>query len=126
MSQTAADRAAATLLPPTLTGTNPAGVDTKVQRLATSNSAARQALGLPSTGKYYITIGCTGIDAYVAFKKGTAAATVTTTTGYPIPLGQERSFWIIASQVNDLEAITSTGSGFVYWFQSSPTYEDVV
>ncbi len=109
-------------LPPTLTGTNPSGVDTKVVHNTTSSTAARAALPV-TRGKYWLTVAAVTTEVYVAMKLGAAAASVTTTTGFPIPAGQERRWLINASQVNDIEYVTVTSAGIIKWFVSSPVYE---
>ncbi len=122
MSDNAAGQAADMFLPPTLTGTNPSGVDTKVTRASTSSTAARSALAT-TRGKYHLTVAAITTDVFVAFKLGTAAASVTTSTGWQIAAGQERSWWINATQVNDIEYVTATAAGAVAWFISSPILE---
>lgn len=129
MSNTNATRASDSLLPPVLTGsTNASGATSvgtydTVHSAATSTAAARQALGLGSEGKFFVTVQAVGYDTYIAFKLGTAAATITALTGYLIPAGGSASFWITSSLLNDLETI-ATGVGSVRWYRSSPVYDN--
>ncbi len=113
----AAEKAAAAILPPMLTGTS------IVKNLATSSAAARAAIGAPANGKCYITFAAVTTDCFVILKLGTAAASVTTTTGYLIPASQERSWWVDPKLVNDVEAITVSATGSLRWFVSSPPSE---
>lgn len=135
MSNTFASRAADTFYPPALAST--AGyaasvTDNGVSRQivpgnnvtqgSATTAAARSAIGLATGKKSYVTFQAlsSGQAVYVAFKKGTAAASVTTTTGWEIPAGQEKSFLIDEDIVNDVEYITATGTGTLKWFVSSP------
>lgn len=144
MSETDASRAADTNTPPTLASSAqaaniPAAYYQKlqVQQLAATTTAARSTLfgqtltAVPNqgpaviNGKVYVTFCAVGGDCYVAFKFGTATATVTTTTGWLIPQGQERSWWFDTQMLNDVEVITSTGTATLKWYISSPELNKV-
>lgn len=119
MSGASTERAAATIMPPALTGNN------IVRQMSTSNTAARSAIRATATkAKAYVTFCAVTTDCFVAFKLGTVAASVTTTTGYLIPAGQERAWWIDPSLVDDVEAITASAAGTLKWYESSPRYEE--
>lgn len=122
MSGTSADRAANTIWPPGL----PADTVHLVHQMSTSSTAARAALATLTKAKAYVTFCAVTTDCFVAFKLGTAAASVTTTTGYLIPAGQERSWWIDPAVFNDIEAITASAAGTLKWYVSSPLYEGTV
>jgi hypothetical protein len=125
MSDTSAGRAADTFLFPTLSpAITQAGVDTSVYTLAVSGTAAKLALTLPSNkGKVYLTVTSLTATAFIALKLGNAAAGVTTTTGFPIPAGTILSGWINPNEVDNIEAITATGTATLYAYVSSPKYE---
>lgn len=124
MSDTSAGRAADTILPPTLTGTLPSGINTVPTKATTSSTAGRSALTLPSNnGKVYVTVAAVTTDVYIAFKLGTAAASVTTTTGWPVFAGTKESYWINPAEVNDIEYITASAAGAIHFVASSTKYE---
>lgn len=127
MSETSASRAADTFFLPTLTpAITQAGVDTSVYTLAASASAAKLALTLPTKkNKVYITITAITSTVYIAMKLGNAAASVTTTTGFPVAVGTVVSGWVNPNEVDNLEAITASGSATVYVYVSSPGYEGI-
>lgn len=105
------------IFPPLLTGTH------AVQRVVTGAAAVRAAISGPTTAKCMVTFFALTSDAYVAFKVGTAAATVTAATGYLIPAGAERTFLIDPAIANDVEAIAPAGAGVLQWYVSSPLYQ---
>ncbi len=74
------------------------------------------------TGKVYITFQVVpvagGSDVY--FLLGAADATVTTTTGWVIPNGEERSYWVNLTATPSVAGITSTGTATLKWYISSP------
>ena len=125
MSQTSAGRAADTFFLPTLATTiTQAGINTSVYTANTSTTEGRTALTLPSGNKkVYLTVAARTADAFIALKLGTATASVTTTTGFPIFAGTQVSGWINPNEVNDIEYITAAATGTIHWYVSSPGYE---
>ncbi len=125
MSQTSAGRAADTAFLPTLTpAITQAGVDTSVYTLSTSGTATKLVLTLPTNkGKVYIRLGVTGTTTHVALKLGDAAASVTTTTGFPIAVGTIVEGWINPNEVNNIEAVTASAAAVLYVHVCSPKYE---
>lgn len=125
MSDTSAGRAADTFLLPTLAAAiTQGGVNTSVYTLAVSTSAAKLALTLPSDkAKVYVTVTSLTATSFIALKLGDAAATITTATGFPCPAGTMMSGWVNPSEVDNIEAITATGTATLYVYVSSPKYE---
>lgn len=95
--------------------------DFTVRQASVTTSAAEADLQLPK-GKAYITMAAIGADVFVVFKLGTSAATVTTTTGWKIPSGEERSFFVESNVLSYFEHIGS-GAGTVKWYVSSTIRE---
>lgn len=123
MSQTAATKASDTVLPPILTGTI-SGVSTVPTRVSTSGTAGRSALTLPSgNNKVYVTVAAVSVDVWITFKLGTAAASVTTTTGWPVFAGTKEGYWINPNELNDIEYITAGSAGTMHFMANSPKYE---
>ncbi len=120
MSGTSADRAANTIWPPTLAAGD---ANHQVRALTTSSSAARAAISGPKVAKCYMTFIAYTADCFIIMKKGTAAASVTTTTGWPLVAGQPQAFWVDPAVVDDVEAITASTGGTLKWYISSPLYE---
>ncbi len=132
MSNTFATRAADSFLPPALsatdgycsTTTGPGLTGNNVTQLSATSSAQAAVISMAAGKKGYITVQNSnvagGASVYVAFKKGTAAASVTSTTGYEIPVGVEKSYFFDTDIVNSLEYITATGTGTLKYFVSSP------
>lgn len=128
MSETSASRGNDTVLPPRLDGKQ------KVQSVATSTSAASQQLfgsgmtsspvGIVPVGKVFVSFYSDTSEVYIILKTGASSATVTTNTGIPISAGQQRDLWIDAQVDTYFEHIAS-GSGRVYWYVSSPEYDNV-
>lgn len=124
---TAAQKASFEFRPPQLTGPQ------KVVAFSVTSSAARSNITnhLATADKpqnnprprtaFQLTVKATGGTVYVAFKLGSAAASVTSSTGWPIPDGDERSFWVNLNEVNDIEYITAS-TATLFMFISSPTY----
>ncbi len=111
------------IFPPMLAGAI-AGDIHVVHTMATGVAAARATLSTGLTvAKCFITVWATTYDCYVAFKKGTAAATVAKATGYLVPAGGERYFIIDPAVVDDVEVIAPGGTGTLQWYVSSPRYE---
>ena len=136
MSNTFAERAANTVLPPALaanvgyarvTGANVLG--NNVQQLACTSTAARQNIGMPSSTsganvskKAYVEFQAvsSGGSIFIAFKKGSAAATITTATGWEIPSGTSKGFYMSEAVVDDVEAICAPGvTGTLKWYVNS-------
>ena len=122
---TAAGRAAETILPPVVgVTTNVSGVNTTVTSANVTTAAARSALVLPSSNaKVYVTVAAMTQNIWVGFKLGTGAATITTSNGWPIPAGTEKSFWVNPNEVNDIEYVSSANTGVISFYTSSPKYE---
>lgn len=132
MSQTSSTRASDTILPPTLPAvSNVAGSNTNVLNLSTNNAAQAVYLGSiqpaiansPSGAKFYVTISVITTDVYLAFKLGNAAASINTATGFYCPAGGQYNYWIPPNVVNSMEYITSSGTGSIQLYISSPPYE---
>jgi hypothetical protein len=133
---TFATRAADTFLPPALSSTGgycasvaaagltqavPGVVGNNVTQLAVTNVAARAALSIGAGKKGYITIqnlSTSAGTAFVAFKLGAAAATITTTTGWEIPIGTSVSFYLDSDIVNDIETIGASTATLKYYVSS--------
>lgn len=88
----------------------------------TTGAAAETNLGaVIGAGRRYVTFAAMTSDVFVAFKAATSVASVSATTGFPIPAGDEKSWWIDASSFF-LETF-SAAPGTLHWYESSPTYE---
>lgn len=94
-----------------------------VQKLVTSAAAAQQALfsGLTPvpSGKVYVTFYVATSQAYIRFKAGTSATSITTANGLPRAAGTEFNYYIDATNVTYFEVIAD-GAGAIYWWVSSP------
>ena len=123
-------RAADTFLPPALSSSTGYCATTlaipivgnNVQRAAVTTTVARSAVGIGTGKKGYVTfqVESGGSAVYVAFKKGTAAASATVNTGFEIPAGTSVSFYMDEDIVNDVEFLTSAGTATLKWYVSSP------
>jgi hypothetical protein len=104
--------------PPALSSSS----DFKVHQASVTAAAAEADLDLPR-GVYYVTFAALSADVYVAFKPiVTSGAAVTTTTGWKIPAGEERSFVIHYNVYRAVEHIGS-GAGTLKWYVSSSVRE---
>jgi hypothetical protein len=97
--------------PPALSGTH------SVKQASFTGAASEASLALDK-GMYYVTFQALSADAYVAFKLASSVAAVTTTTGWKIPSGEERS-WVISSDVYAYIEIIGSGAGTLKWYISS-------
>ena len=120
---TASSDASDTLLAPALSGSQ------ITDNLAGTTSAARKALfgviTAPKGWVYMTFANISTVRGYIAFKLGTAAASVTTTTGWPIEPGEKLSFWIDFNASNDVEYIMESSTGNLRWYISSPPFGGV-
>lgn len=124
MSQTSAARAAETILPPVRVGVTVSGMNTAVNSNNATTTAWRSALTAPTgSKKYYLTVAALTQNVFVAFKNNTATATVSSTSGWPIPAGTQQSFWINPNEISDMEYVAAANTAVVYWYVSSPGYE---
>lgn len=124
----AAEKASFEYLPPQLSGKQ------KVVALSATTSAARTNIfahltagtapaEIGSSGNWVqVTVKCNGGEAFVAFKLGSAAATVTASTGYPLNDGDEAKWWINAKTIDDIEYITASSTATLHLYLSSPYY----
>jgi len=98
-----------------------------VQKLVTSSTPAQQALfsGLTPvpSGKVYVTFYVATSQAYIRFKAGTSAVTVTTANGLPRGAGLEFNYFIDATSVTYFEVVAD-GAGAIYWWVSSPEVDN--
>ena len=95
-----------------------------VRQLSTSNVAAESALFASTLkGKYYVTFVALTTDAYIFLKLGSSAASVTTTTGWPLFAGVPQGFWIESGRLTHVEAITTAAAGTLKWYVSSRLFE---
>jgi hypothetical protein len=124
---TAAEKASFEFKAPHLTGEH------KVNTAAVTATASRVSLfghlsaaDTPAFPRGYcqLTVKVSGGNtAYIVLKDGTAAASVTTSTGYPVASGEERSWWINGETENDLEAIcAATQTATIHWYVSSKRF----
>ena len=136
MATTFYERAANTILPPSLSGAgyNSASganvIGNSVSLLACTSTSGSASLGVASvTGQpanagknCYVTFQAlsSGGAIYIVLKKGTAGATLTTTTGWEIPSGGEKHFCFNSAVVDSVEAICASGvTGTLKWYTSS-------
>lgn len=121
MSNTFATRATDTIWPPALSSTE--GFGNPVTQISVTNSAAETALPTLSGKKQWIltvqNISTSANPAFVAFKTGSNAATVTSTTGFEIAANSSKDFFINNSLVNYIETI-SAGTATLKLYISSP------
>lgn len=104
--------------PPALSSSS----DFKVHQASVTGAAAEADLDLPR-GHYYVTFQAITADVYVAFKPvTTSSAAVTTTTGWRIPAGEERS-WVINYNVYRAVEHIGSGAGTLKWHVSSTVRE---
>lgn len=125
MSDTSAARAAETILPPVRQGVTLSGsINTTPQYNAATTTAWHSTLTLPTGNKkVYVTVAAMDQNVFVLFKNNTAAATVTSNTGWPIPAGTEKSFWVNPNEISDIEYVAAANTAIVSWYVSSPGYE---
>ncbi len=112
------NRVSSQISPPSL----PGGLR-PVTNSVTGGAAVQVALGGPTIAKCFMTFCAVTTDVFVAFKKGTSAASVTVNTGYLIPAGQERAWFIDPREVDFVEHITAGVAGRLEWYRSSPLVE---
>jgi len=134
MSLTFASKAADTFLPPALSSTlgytrtkTVNGVaeqivaGNNVTQVSVTNSATKTALPFGTGKAGYLTVQNVSTSAnpvFVAFTNTAAAAAVTSTTGWEIPAGQERSWFMDSDIVTHIEHI-SAGTSTLKLYVSS-------
>lgn len=67
-------------------------------------------------------VKCDSGDAYIAFKDGDSAASVTVNTGFPLMNGQSAVFWVNAESTNYMEYITNSSTAHIHFYVCSPHY----
>lgn len=111
----AATRGADQLSPPCVSGAH------AITATDTTNSAASLDLGI-TRGSAWFTLQARGGDVYVRF--GATATTATTTvTGFKIPNGEERHFFVSPKE-RYVDHICSAAGQKLNWWQSSPNYDN--
>lgn len=124
MSNTFASRAADTFLPPALSSSEGYAAlvtGNNVTNVSVTNSAAEVALPFGAGKAGYLTIqnlSTSANPAFVAFKTGTSVAAITTTTGYEIPAGVEKS-WFVDKDICDFMEHISAGTASLKMYVSS-------
>ena len=125
MSNTFASRAADTLLPPALSSStgyaNKGVTGNNVTQISVTNSAGETALPMAAGKLCYVSVQNVsgGSSAYVAFKLDAGAASITTTTGWEIPAGTTKDFFLDQSICDTIEHITASGTATLKLYVSS-------
>lgn len=125
MSNTFASRAADTFLPPALSSTTGYAslvTGNNVTQISVTNSAGETALPFGAKKQGYLTIqnlSSSLAPAFVALKLDAGTASITTTTGWEIPVGQERSWFVDKDICDSIEHITASSTATLKMYVSS-------